>query len=217
MSWWRWLRNDVNGRAYCLSFKAAKRSAALTDPVAFGLVTSQFEFARKIIEEGFVKFFCKVFRWELSNELLWFISALWFLLYFTVAFLALKDPKSQHRFNIFAFGANLFEIGVILYVAGSIQLIKLDGYTSGLKYYGIYWAWILIPITAALSNVFSKRGVHWWLGMIASLIALFGLDFIGDRMNGYFGVLIAMYVLLAIYLCRVLRSTTNADAGNVRG
>jgi hypothetical protein len=41
MSWWRWLRNDVNGRAYCLSFKAAKRSAALTDPVAFGLVTSQ--------------------------------------------------------------------------------------------------------------------------------------------------------------------------------
>src|SRR5262249_4123455 len=142
-----------------------------------------------------------------------FISALWFLLYFTVAFLALKDPRAQHTFNVFAFGANLLEIGVILYVAGSIQLIKAHGYTGGLNYYGIYWAWILIPITAALSNVFSRRRVHWWLGMIASLVGWLGLELVGDRMNGFSGVLIAMYVLLSIYFCRVLRFTADAPVG----
>jgi hypothetical protein len=165
-----------------------------------------FEFAKKIIEDGFFEFFDKVIHGGLSNELLWFISALWFLLYFTVAFFALKDPEARDKFGILAFGANLFEIGVILYVAGSIQLIKPHGYTGGLNYNGIYWGWIWITITAAASNLFSKRRVHWRLGIIASLVGVFGLAVVGSRMNGYFGVLSAMYVLLGIYFCKVFRS-----------
>src|SRR5271166_884651 len=71
-----------------------------------------FEFARKIIEDGFAEFFSKVIYGGLSNELLWFLSALWFLLYFTVAFFALAETKTPDKFGICSFIANLLEIGV---------------------------------------------------------------------------------------------------------
>ena len=175
-----------------------------------------FEFSNKIIEGGFIEFFSKVICGGLNNELLWFLSALWFLLYFTVAFFALAETETPDKFKIGSFIANLLEIGVILFVALSIQLIQPYGSSGGLYYNGIYGSWIAITGTAALSNVLSARRVHWDLSIVASLIGIFALGVVGSRMGAYLVVLIAMYVLLGIYFCRVLCSGTDADGVKAR-
>src|SRR5580692_8086377 len=71
-----------------------------------------FEFSRSIISD-----------WNAGIHWLWFFSALWFIAYFSAAFLSL-DRADRKDFGVIPFFANFSEIGLILYISISIALVK---------------------------------------------------------------------------------------------
>jgi hypothetical protein len=155
-----------------------------------------FEFARRVIED-----------YALINSA-WFFSGLWFVLYFSVAFLALAatEPKS---FGLVSFFANLFEISIILNAIVSISLVAQDHAPNGaapvLKYFGIYLSWLLIPITAVVLNICARRTIHTALSLCAIVIALIGMIW-GQDIETYRVLLFVMYLLLVAYICATFRS-----------
>jgi hypothetical protein len=175
-----------------------------------------FEFARKIVH-GLVPLdfpcFSSNLQWFSSNRL-WLATALWFILYFSVAFLALaqtaETPEKAKLFGPWAFVANLAEISVILLVSVALALIENSDKPSAppstavhhieLNYPGIYLGWLLIPITGSASNWFSYRDVYVVISGIAIIVGLLGLFKVGIP---YFILLIIAYILLALYLWSV--------------
>lgn len=147
-----------------------------------------FEFARRVIED-----------YAIINSV-WFFSGLWFVLYFSIAFIALAETK-PNSFGLIPFFANLFEILVILNAIVSISLVAQDHAQAApeLRYFGIYLSWILIPITAVVLNICARRTVHTALSLGAIVIALIGLRW-GQNIEIYRGLLFLMYLLLFAYV-----------------
>ena len=141
-----------------------------------------------------------------SLGLLWFLSALWFVVYFSVAFLALGKTVPG-KFGIIAFAANFLEIALILYVAFSFEPHANSGQSdhsaaANLKYNIIFLGWFFIPITAAISNYNSGRIVHGTISIVAMLVAVIGwFLWCNDPDLGgiYWGLLGVMYLLLVPY------------------
>jgi hypothetical protein len=146
-----------------------------------------FEFARRVIED-----------YAIINSV-WFFSGLWFVLYFSIAFIALAETKPQ-SFGLISFFANLFEILVILNAIVSISLVAQDHAAAPeLRYFGIYLSWILIPITAVVLNICARRPIHTALSLGAIVIALIGLTW-GQNIETYRVLLVLMYLLLFAYV-----------------
>jgi hypothetical protein len=162
------------------------------------------EFAEKLVNEGIT--------FEAAH-LLWMASALWFLLYFSVAFLGLAEadePETRGEFGPRAFTANLAEIGVILWV--SLRIVSFDtANLPHLRYWLIYLSWILIVLTGGMSNYFSARAVRGALSIGAMVVGALGLIalLVGWLRRGnpetalnscyYLAALAIMYVLLGLY------------------
>lgn len=146
----------------------------------------------------------------------WLISALWFLLYFSVAFLALAEADEdgkREKFGIVAFLANLAEIAVILCVSVYIEREIPGTKTHVLRYWLIYASWIAIPITGGLSNYYSGRPVRAAISVIAIVVGLLGLgveaasswNYIGWAACYYWAALVVMYLLLFLYFRTVFQ------------
>jgi hypothetical protein len=181
-----------------------------------------FEFAKKVFP-GLLPI---DFHWLASNvawftlNLRWSLTALWFMLYFTVAFLALHDTqkcaKSKEHFGWIPFLANFAEIAVILLVFVAISPTpptpSAEEHTSEplkLKYEYIFFAWMLIPVTAAISNYSSRRIVHGTISLLALLSGCIGLCLNGwidwEHYAAYWVLLVVMYLIVAIYCRYVFR------------
>jgi hypothetical protein len=158
-----------------------------------------FEFAKRPIVDGFAKL-----------NVLWFLSALWFVLYFSVAFLALSEAHETdagrtdaegRTFGRIPFFANLGEIAVILAVAVSNELIETPGFHD-LNHLIIYASWVLLPLTAGISNHFSGRSVYLGLSVAAFLVGVIGLMLVWTGYSNncsYLVLLLVMYWLLLQY------------------
>jgi hypothetical protein len=157
-----------------------------------------FEFAKKVAEVGIAQV-----------ESLWFFSALWFLLYFSVAFLALaaaqkrEDETGKQQFGIASFFANLVEIGVILYTTVGLEVTNTHTQAQELNYTLVYVAWMAIPATAAISNFCSGRAVHTVLSVCAFAVGAVGFFWVKEAAYGYSVLLFIMYLLLLGYYCVV--------------
>lgn len=139
-------------------------------------------------------------------DCLWFFSALFFLLYFSAAFLALSEadePENRAAFKFPSFAANLVEIGIILVVSILIAPTDEPLHISYLNYSLIYVSWVLIAFTGGVSNFFSNRKVRFILSLAAIAMGCLGLFVVGDTKAGYTILLATMYFLLVIYLCTV--------------
>jgi uncharacterized membrane protein len=174
-----------------------------------------FELARKIIP-GLITLDC---HWFFANSR-WLATALWFVLYFSVAFLALhttaKTTGGPEKFGRASFFANLVEIAVILLVSVAISLVEdpnsltpsRSTHDPELQYRGVFLAWMLIPITAAVSNHYSGRPIHCRISIVAGVIGGVGLLFlfVGWKVRSeYWIVLAIMYSLLLAYYSIVFR------------
>jgi hypothetical protein len=157
------------------------------------------EFAERIAKEGID-----------CDSLPWLISALWFLLYFSVAFLGLAEADEDTKRDTFgktAFWANLFEIGIILGVSVFIERIDSATKEHYLRYWLIYGSWMAIPVTGGVSNYYSARPVRMALSAAAFLVGLVGLCVEAASAKGYITwtagyywiALIVMYLLLLLY------------------
>jgi hypothetical protein len=162
-----------------------------------------FEFAKQVFPDGTSKFFTtELFHDGITDApVVWFLTALFFLLYFSVAFLALSDAeKKPNKFSGVSFVANLFEIGVILLVSISIATIDTSSHNiSSINYTFIYTAWMLMPICGGVSNLFSGRTVHTMLSIGALIMGILGLAFVKTWSLGYYVLLLVMYFLLFVY------------------
>jgi hypothetical protein len=163
-----------------------------------------FEFARRLVPVSSQL----GFSWLASN-FLWVATSLWFMLYFSVAFLALAETSEnseKYQFGFWSFITNLLEISLILLV--SVLLIGAEpelgkSYDQTLNYKVIFWGWLLIPITGGISNKLSGRHVRWWVTVPAILIGSIGL-LSGCLLDGEIGrlywiLLAGMYFLLFCY------------------
>jgi hypothetical protein len=158
-----------------------------------------FEFAKRPIVDWFAKL-----------DVLWFLSAFWFVLYFSAAFLSLADAQendanisniSERKFGRVPFFANLLEIVVLLAVAVSNELIERPGFHD-LNHLINYASWVLLPITAGISNHSSGRPVYLGLSVAAFLVGVIGLvlNCTGySNKCSYFVLLMVMYFLLFVY------------------
>jgi hypothetical protein len=159
-----------------------------------------FEFARRLIEDGS------------AINIVWFFSGLWFVVYFSVAFVALAETPPR-SFGRIAFIVSFAEIAIILYAIVSISLVAASPDTSGhahsstpqLNYFGIYLSWILIPITAVILNFCARRTIRTALGVAAIVLAAYGLA-AGQSIKSYCWLLFLMYLLLFFYLLTVFGS-----------
>jgi hypothetical protein len=131
--------------------------------------------------------------WNTEINCLWFFSALWFIAYFSAAFLTFEETED---FGVIAFIANLFEIGLILYISISIALIKQQ---ELIKYRDVYFCWIAIPLTALVANLYSNRTVRTWLSVAAVTCGLFGLFCAQNSLYWYRALLCLMWFLLFCY------------------
>jgi hypothetical protein len=128
-------------------------------------------------------------------------SSLWFLLYFSAAFLALVAADTdlmRDRFGKVSFFANLAEIGIILLVSLCIEIPDAAG-NPRLNYWLIYLSWILIPLTGGLSNACSGRTIRTALSLAAIGIGCFGLSNAERGADHYGPALFFMYLLLIVY------------------
>jgi hypothetical protein len=164
-----------------------------------------FEFAKKIAEEGPFTLLKKIWDDFYGVDAIWFFSGLWFLIYFSAAFLAFTEPTT--KFGWRAFFANLIEIGFILYVTLAIARQDASGAIIGIDYGLIYITWIAIPVTGGASNLWSDRHVHRVLSVAVILLGAFGLvtyKFGFWHGAGLHYVLQAvMYVLLLAYIWKI--------------
>jgi hypothetical protein len=172
-----------------------------------------FEFARKAYPGFLLVDFPLItsnIAWFTLN-FRWFATALWFMLYFTVAFLALHDTKECARFRDhfgwIPFLANFVEIAAILLVLVALSLPHSAelGKTEPLKlnYPYIFVVWMLIPVTAAISNYVSRRIVHGAISLAAFVLGLTGYCLNGrvdwEHGYGYWVLLTVIYLPLAAY------------------
>jgi hypothetical protein len=158
-----------------------------------------FEFSKKPIVDGFSKL-----------GVLWFLTALWFVLYFSAAFLALAEAHKtdegitdikKRKFGRIPFFANLAEIAVLLAVAVSNELIESPGFHD-LNHVIIYASWIALPLTAWVSNHFSGRPVYAGLSVAAFAMGAIGFLLICTGYSNqwsYLVLLLVMYGLLLEY------------------
>jgi hypothetical protein len=164
-----------------------------------------FEFAKKIAEEGPFTLLAKLWDEPRGVDSIWFISGLWFLIYFSAAFLAFTEPTK--KFGWGAFLANLVEIGFILYVTLAIARQDASGALVGIDYGLIYITWIAIPVTGGASNLWSGRRVHVGLSAAVILLGIFGLvtyEFGFWHGAGLHYILqVAMYLLLLAYIWKI--------------
>jgi hypothetical protein len=164
-----------------------------------------FEFTRRLVP-GLVH---DGFLWFETNAL-WIATSLLFMLYFSVAFLALAeavDAKSD-KFGCVSFAANLAEISLILGI--SVLLIDNNAPQEGeslapktLNYLFVYISWILIPLTGGISNGFSDRPVRWAVSIIPGVIGLVGIVWgyqSGWDLGGRYWILLSvMYASFVVY------------------
>jgi hypothetical protein len=159
------------------------------------------EFAERVAKDGI--------DW---SSVPWLVSALWFLLYFSVAFLALAEADDDTKRGAFrggAFAANLAEIAVILLVSVFIEQVDTSTKVHVLRYWLIYLSWIAIPLTGSLSNNCSGRTVHIGLSYAAGTAGAVGLLLLWAEASTiwYWAILTFMYVLLGIYYRAVFWGT----------
>lgn len=199
-----------------------------------------FEFARKIAEmlpDSRAAFWQGIFSngFNLiciySDQLIWFFTALWFLLYFSVAFLSLSGAERrqaeleavaaqtgtqpQNEFCQVAFWANLAEIVLILFVGFGLSVVdrSKDPHQAlyQVNYFVVFLGWLLIPVTAWISNEFSERSVRQLLSVMSIFFGFFGLLLQRLSMLNnvvYVWLLIMMYLLLIVYYIAIFKDRT---------
>jgi hypothetical protein len=139
-------------------------------------------------------------------------SALWFMLYFSVAFLALPEMAARKQqawqFGRWSFAANLVEVFFILFVAFAIIETMRIG---SVNYPAIFWGWLVIPVTGGIANCCSGRPIHWHLSCIAMFVGgtglIWGYTFGWDIERNYTDILFVMYILLICYFLVVFGYT----------
>ena len=178
--------------------KLLKLHHELFYPAILGAII--YDFARKIGD-----------GWTTGFDCLWFWSILWFIAYFSAAFLSLtvaeEDERAanqivgdvRYKFGIIAFIANFFEIVLILYISTLITLTQF----GPLHYRDVYFFWIVIPLTAFISNAYSERPVRKILSLAAAACGVFGLVIARDSHDLYVALLVIMTILLFIYFLQV--------------
>ncbi len=183
-----------------------------------------FEFARRFIP-GVEHFDISWFQ----QNLLWIATSLWFVIYFSVAFLSLaktaSTPDLASKFGLPSFFANLIEISLIVGISGLI--IESHGLSDNaahglsdkaaaaaaepkLNYFFIFLGWILIPFTGGISNWFSGRHVRWLISFPAIAIGVVGMAWgYANRWDidcGYLLSLVFAYGLLFAYCVSVAKN-----------
>jgi hypothetical protein len=148
-----------------------------------------FEFADNLARDGLTR-----------SDFLWAASALWFLLYFSAAFLALAEAKKE-KFGLPSFLANLAEIIIILYVCVSVE--PDSSHAREIHYDRVYWSWVFIAVSGGISNFCSDRPVRTLLSLGAIGIGLLSRFVWSWRGEAYGWELFFMYILLALYLIAV--------------
>jgi hypothetical protein len=111
-----------------------------------------------------------------------FASALWFLFYFSAAFLSLvyaerqQEASGKLEFGWLAFLAKFLEIGLIVLVSlalGVVEKVETHKFDNHL-YEVIYFGWIAIPFTALVANLYSHRAIKTRLSVLAVVVGLVG-------------------------------------------
>jgi hypothetical protein len=183
--------------------KLLKLHHELFYPAFLGAVI--YDFARKVAEE-----------WSSGFDYLQLFSVLFFIAYFSAAFLSLAEAEEDEnaippfKFGFIAFIANFFEIGLILYISTLIASPKFDA----ARYDEVYFFWIAIPLTAFISNIYSGRRVRKLLSGTAFAVGLMGLIFAGQSYPRYIALLAVMSTLLLVYFIEVFTGCPNF--GNAR-
>ncbi len=150
-----------------------------------------FEFADNVARHGYSK-----------PDLLWAATAVWFLFYFCIAFLALAEANvagRERKFGVLSFAANLAEIIIILAV--SVSLVPDANAPRQIDYNFVYWGWVWLPITGGVSNFCSDRPVRTAISVCAIVIGLCWRYF--APVTAYPGALVLMYLLMLVYIISV--------------